>query len=109
MANTKMESIFQFSYATPIFRLQIRVISDLKINYNYLSYLDEMFHTKRLKSVENNSDIIYQISDATPKLDCSLGYLATLIFSCLVLGAYLFFDLVYCLVGSTRRTSFLFL
>ena len=52
--------------------------------------------------------IIFQISDATPKLDGSLGYLTYLIFSCLVLGAYLFCDLVYCLVGSTRGTSFKF-
>ena len=36
--------------------------------------------------------IIFQISDATPKLDCSLGYLTPLIFSCLVLVVYLFFD-----------------
>ena len=50
--------------------------------------------------------IIFQISDATPNLDCSLGCLTPLIFSCLVLGAYLFFDLLYCLVGSTRRMSF---
>ena len=51
--------------------------------------------------------IIFQISDASPKLDGLLGYLTPLIFKCLVLGAYLFFDLVYCLVGSTRRASFL--
>ena len=38
--------------------------------------------------------LIFQISDATPKLYCSLGYVTPLIFSCLVLGAYLFFDLL---------------
>ena len=51
--------------------------------------------------------IIFQISDATPKLDSLLLYLTPLIFICLFLGAYLFCDLVYCLVGSTCCTSFL--
>ena len=50
--------------------------------------------------------IIIQISDATPLLDGSLWYLKPLIVSCLVSGAYLICDLVHCLVGSTRRTSF---
>ena len=56
MANTKMEIIFQITYATPIIRLLIRVISDLKINFNYLSDLNEMFLTKQLKSGKYNSD-----------------------------------------------------
>ena len=56
MANTKMEFFFQISYATPIIRLLIRLISELKINLNYLSDLNEMFHTKQLKSGKYNSD-----------------------------------------------------
>ena len=40
--------IFQVSYAAPMIKLLIRVISDLKVNFNYLSDLDEMFHTKQL-------------------------------------------------------------
>ena len=56
MANTMVTIIFQISYATPIIRLLIRVISDLKVNYNYLSDLDEMFHTKQLRNGEYNSD-----------------------------------------------------
>ena len=59
MANTKMEFIFQISYATPILWLRIRVISDNKINYNYLSDLDEMFHTKQLKIGKYNGDNYY--------------------------------------------------
>ena len=36
--------------------LLIRVISDLKFNYNYISDLDEMFYTKQLKDGECNGD-----------------------------------------------------
>ena len=46
MAKTKIPFISQIYYATLIIRLSIRVISDLEVNYNYLSDLDEMFHTK---------------------------------------------------------------
>ena len=55
-----------FKYATPIIRLLIRVISDLKINSNYLSDLDEMFYTKQLKDGKCNGDNYFQFSDATP-------------------------------------------
>ena len=47
--------IFQISYATPIIRLLIRVISDLKVNFNFLD-LDEMFYTKQLKDGKCNGD-----------------------------------------------------
>ena len=47
---------FQISDATPIIRLLIRVISDLKINLNYLSDLGEMFYTKQLKDGKCNGD-----------------------------------------------------
>ena len=36
MANTMETIIFQISYATLIIKLLIRVISDLKVTYNYL-------------------------------------------------------------------------
>ena len=49
MGNAMVTIIFQISDATPIIRLLIRVINDLKVNVNYLSDLDEMFHTKQLK------------------------------------------------------------
>ena len=35
---------FQISYATLIIRLLIMVISDLKVNFNYLWDLNEMFY-----------------------------------------------------------------
>ena len=56
MGNTMVTIIFQISYATPIIRLLIRVISDLKVNLNYLSDLDEMFYTKQLKDGKCNGD-----------------------------------------------------
>ena len=56
MANTMMKFIFQISDATPIIRLLIWVISDLEVNFNYLSDLDEMFCTKQLGNGEYNSD-----------------------------------------------------
>ena len=46
---------FKFSDAMPIIRLLIRVIIDLKVNFNYLTDLDEMFYTK-LKDDECNCD-----------------------------------------------------
>ena len=56
MANAMVTIIFQISDATPTIRLLIRVISDLKVNFNYLSELDEMFYTKQLKDGECNGD-----------------------------------------------------
>ena len=56
MVNTKMALIFQIYYATPIIRLIIGVISDLKVACNYLSDLDEMFHTKQLRNGKYKSD-----------------------------------------------------
>ena len=41
--------IFQNSYATPIIRLLIRVISDLKVICNYLSDLNEIFYSDQLE------------------------------------------------------------
>ena len=38
------------------YRLLIRVISDLKVNFKYLWDWDEMFFTKQLKDGECNSD-----------------------------------------------------
>ena len=48
--------LFQISDATSIIRLSIKVISELKVNFNYLPDLDEMFYTKQLKDVECNVD-----------------------------------------------------
>ena len=42
MENTMKAFIFRIPYATPIIKLLIRIISDLKANYNYLSDLDEI-------------------------------------------------------------------
>ena len=56
MVNAMVTIIFQISDATPIIRLLIRVISDLKVNFNYLWDLDEMFYTKQLKDCECNGD-----------------------------------------------------
>ena len=48
--------IYQMSDAAPIIRLLIRVISELKVNFNYLWDLDKMFYTKQLKDGECNGD-----------------------------------------------------
>ena len=37
-------------------RLLIKAISDLKVNFNYLSDLDEMFYTKQLKDGKCNGE-----------------------------------------------------
>ena len=47
---------FEISYATPIIRLLIRVISDLKVTYNYLSDLNEILYTNHLKDGEYSGD-----------------------------------------------------
>ena len=59
MANAMVTIIFQISDATPIIRLLIRVISELKVNFNYLWDLDEIFYTKQLKDGEFNGDIYF--------------------------------------------------
>ena len=56
MANVMVTIIFQISDATPIIRLLIRVISDLKVNSKYLCDLDEIFYTKQLNDGECNGD-----------------------------------------------------
>ena len=56
MLISKTAIIFLNFDATPVIRLSIRIISDLKVNCNYLSDLDKMFLTKQLKDVEYNSD-----------------------------------------------------
>ena len=52
--NALLTIVFQSAYATFIIRLLIRIVSDFKVNYNNLSDLDEMFHSK--KDSEYNSD-----------------------------------------------------
>ena len=48
-----MATIFFLNFdTTPIIRLLTRVISDLKVTYNYLSDSNEMFHTKQLMNGE---------------------------------------------------------
>ena len=71
MENTMMAFIYRISHASPIIKLLIRVISDLKANYNYLSELDEIFHTKQLKNTIVS--IIFPISDATPIITLFIG------------------------------------
>ena len=39
MENTIMAFLFKIPYATPVIKLLIRVISDLKVNFNFLSDL----------------------------------------------------------------------
>ena len=49
MANTMVIIIFQNSYAMPIIRVLIRVISDLKVTCNYLSDLNEILYIDQLE------------------------------------------------------------
>ena len=52
MGNAMVTIILQISDATPIIRPIIRVISDLKVDFNYLCDLDEMFYTTQFKDGE---------------------------------------------------------
>ena len=52
MANTMVTIIFQNNYATPLIRLLLRVISDLKVTCNYLSDLHEILYSKQLEDGE---------------------------------------------------------
>ena len=56
MANAMVTIIFQISDATPMNKLLIRLINDLKVNFNYLSNLDELFSSKQLKGCKCNDD-----------------------------------------------------
>ena len=51
-----MAFILQISYATLIVKLLIRVISDLKVTYNYLLDLNEILYTNLLKDGEYSGD-----------------------------------------------------
>ena len=51
-----MALIFQIYYATPIIRLLIGVISDLKVTCNYLSDLTEILYSEQLEDGEYNGD-----------------------------------------------------
>ena len=56
MANTMVTIIFQNSYATPLIRLLIRVISDVKVTCNYLSDLNEILYNEQLEDGEYGGD-----------------------------------------------------
>ena len=56
MANTMVTIIFQNSYATPLIRLSLRLISDLKVTCNYLSDLNEILYSEQLEDGEYNGD-----------------------------------------------------
>ena len=56
MANTTVTIVFHRSYATHIIKLLTRVIGDLKVNYSYISDLDEMFHIKQLRDANSMGD-----------------------------------------------------
>ena len=58
--------IFQIFDATPIIGLLVRVISDLKVNFNYLWDLDEIFYTKQLKDGNYSGDNHFPNSYAIP-------------------------------------------
>ena len=55
MASAMVTIIFQICNVTPI-RLLIMIFNDLKVNFNYLSDLDEMFYTKELKDRKCDGD-----------------------------------------------------
>ena len=59
MANTKMEFMFQISYATLITRLLTWVFSDIKVNYSYISDLGELFHANQMKDGEHKDGIYF--------------------------------------------------
>ena len=56
MANTAVTIIFQNYYATPLIRLPLRLISDLKVTCNYLSDLNEILYSEQLEDGEYNGD-----------------------------------------------------
>ena len=56
MANTVLTIIFQNSYATPLIRLSLRLISDLKVTCSYLSDLNEILLSDQLEDGEYQGD-----------------------------------------------------
>ena len=59
-------NIFQNSYATLLIRLLIRINSDVKVTYNYLSDLYEILYSDQLKDGKYKDGIYFQIYYATP-------------------------------------------
>ena len=70
---------FQNYYATPIIRVLIRVISDLKVTCNYLSDLNEILYNEQLEHGEYWVTIIFQNSYATPVIRLSLRVIRSLV------------------------------
>ena len=66
MAITKMAFIFQMHYATPIIRLLIGVISNVKVFCNYLSVLNEVCIVTNWRMANTMVTIVFQNSYATP-------------------------------------------
>ena len=64
-----------------VIMLLIRVISDIKVNYKYISDLDKMFHTKQLKDGEYNTDNYFSNddSDVTYIIRVSIRVIITLV------------------------------
>ena len=56
MANTVVTIIFQNFYATPLIRVLIRVISDLKVTCNCLLDLHEILYNEQLEDDEYRGD-----------------------------------------------------
>ena len=51
--------IFQISDATPIIRLLLRVISDVKVTCNYLSDIYEILFSNQLENGDYKDDIYF--------------------------------------------------
>ena len=56
MAITMAAIFFLNFYATHIIRLLIRMLSDIKANYNYLSDFKEILYSSQLKDGKYNGD-----------------------------------------------------
>ena len=77
--------MFQNSYATPIIKLLIWVISDLEVTYNYLSDLHEILYSNKLKDGEYKdyitiyaADIIWLLIRIIIDLKVNYNYLSDL-------------------------------
>ena len=56
MAITMAAVIFLNFHTTPIIRLLIRIVSDLKVTHNYLSDLNEILYSDQSEDGEYNGD-----------------------------------------------------
>ena len=71
--------IFQNHYATPLIRLSLRLINNLKVTCNYLLELNKILFIEQLEDGEYNGDNYFQNYYATPLIRLLLRVIRSIV------------------------------